>query len=146
VNKFSRQNSAEPAIDFLARHEMPVPEHRDYLRQTMLLLFRRPRDYIEGNDPRWPGPIGLTGGDRRRWTHEGRIPEKVFVRSAHLQAAFARRALAGSDPAVESLYRWCDLQGLDFIMFDTPRGDDCEVLQRECVDYIRRRLLTSFGS
>jgi len=139
----TRANPGESAADFFARHRLPLPDHRNYLRSAMILLFERPLDYLEGRDPRWPGPIGLTGGDRRRWTHEVRIPDKVYVRIAHLQAAFARTALVTSQPEVENLFRWCDLQGIEFVAFDTPRGDDFDTLQRECVAYIHRELLSS---
>lgn len=141
VNVFSRPDPAESTPAFLSRHGLPLPEHRDYLRQAMILLFDHPLDYLEGRDPHWPGPIDLTGGDRRRWTHEVRIPDKVFVRTPHLQAAFARTALVSSQPEVEKLFRWCELHGMDCVNFDTPRGDDFATLQRECVDYIRRKLL-----
>ena len=143
VNVFSRPDPTEAAPAFLARCGLPLPEHREYLRQAMILLFGHPLDYLEGRDPHWPGPIGLTNGDRRRWTHEVRIPDKVFVRTAHLQAAFARTALVSTQPEVEKLFRWCELHGMDIVNFDTPRGDDFETLQRECVDYIRRKLLSS---
>ena len=143
VNVFSRPDPNEPARTFQARHELPIPEHRDYLRQAMLLLFDRPLDYVEGGDPVWPGPIGVSGGDRRRWTHEVRIPERVHVRSAHLQAVFARTALVGCDAAVENLCRWCDQHGMEVVTFDMPRGDDFETLQRECIAYIRQKLLPS---
>ena len=99
-----------------------------------------PKDLLIADDA---GPIGLAGGDRRRWTHEVRIPDRVFVRTAQLQAVFARTALVGGDPAIENLFRWCELQGVDFLRFDTPRGNDFETLQRECALYIRRNLLSS---
>jgi hypothetical protein len=143
VNVFSRLDPTESALGFLARHELPLPEHRRYLRQVMLDLFGHPLDYLEGREPHRPGPIGLTGGDCRRVTHEVRIPDKVFVRIAHLQAAFARTALVTSQPEVENLFRWCSLHGMDFVTFDTPRGDDFEALQRECLAYMRRKLLSS---
>jgi hypothetical protein len=120
VNVFSRPNPTESGPAFLARYELPLPEHRSYMRQAMILLFGHPLDYLEGRDPHWPGPIGLTDGDRRRWTHEVRIPDKVFVKSAHLQAAFARTALVSSQQEVENLFRWCELHGMDFVSFDTP--------------------------
>ena len=81
----------ETPQQFLARHELPIPEHRRYLRLSMDTLFSHPRDYVEGTEPCRPGPIGLSGGDCRRWTHEVRIPDRIFFRGGHLQAAFAPR-------------------------------------------------------
>jgi len=140
LKKLIRRNPAESPQEFLSRHELPIPEHRRYLRQSMDTLFHRPEDYVEGSHPRWPGPIGLDGGDQRRWTHEVRIPDRVLVRSSHLQAAFAPRARVVANPAVEGLFQWCATEGVDHISFDTPRGDDFEALRRECLAYIRRKL------
>jgi hypothetical protein len=143
VKVFARPDPAESARAFLARHELPLPEHRDYLRQAMIDLFGHPVDYLEGRDPRRPGPIGLTGGDCRRVTHEVRIPERAFVTIGNLQAAFVRTALVGSQPDVEKLFRWCKLQGVDFVTSDTPRGDDFQALRDQCLAYIRGKLLSS---
>jgi hypothetical protein len=136
----ARPDPAEPPRDFLARHELPIPEHRRYLGLSMAVLFDKPGDYFEGTDPLWPGPIGLTGGDHRRWTHEVRIPDRVFVRGSHLQAVFATTAQVARDPAVRSLFQWCEGEGVDRVAFATPRGNDFEALRRECLDYIRQRL------
>lgn len=138
---FSRADPAEAPRAFLSRHELPLPEHRDYLRQTMILLFGHPLDYLDGREPRWPGPLGLTGGDQRRWTHEVRIPERAWVQTGQLQAVFVRTALAAGDADIKKLCRWCELEGTDLIEFDTPRGNDFEALQRECVAYMRQKLL-----
>ena len=140
VKKFDRTNPAVSPQEFLSHHELPIPDHRRYLRQSMDALFHKPEDYVEGLQPRWPGPIGLNGGDERRWTHEVRIPDRVPVRGSHLQAAFAPKARVAANPAVEDLFQWCATEGVDRISFDTPRGDDFEALRRECRDYIRRKL------
>ena len=140
VKKFTRRNPAESPQEFLSRHELPIPEHRRYLCRSMDALFHKPEDYVEGSHPQWPGPIGLDGGDQRRWTHEVRIPDRVPVRGSHLQAAFAPKARVAANPAVEDLFQWCATEGVDRISFDTPRGDDFEALRRECRDYIRRKL------
>ena len=137
---FARPDPAEPPRDFLARHELPIPEHRSYLGLSMAVLFDKPLDYFEGTDPFWPGPIGLTGGDHRRWTHEVRIPDRVFVRGSHLHAVFSPRARVAADPEVEGLFQWCATEGVDRILFDTPREDDFEALRQECLAYIRRKL------
>lgn len=125
---------------FLSRHDMPIPEHRRYLTLCMDLLFRQPEDYVDGTDPSYPGPVGLTGGDYRRWTHEVRIPDRVLLRSRHLQAAFAPTPLVADSIVVKSLFKWCDEQGVDSISFDAPRGGEFAALQRKCRDYIREKL------
>lgn len=135
-----RPDPAEPVRQFLARHELPVPEHRRYLGLSMDVLFGKPEDYVEGTMPRWPGPIGLTGGDQRQWTHEVRLPDRVFVRGSHLQAVFAPRARVAADERIGKLFAWCLLEGVDRIEFDTPKGNDFEALRRECLAYIRRTL------
>jgi hypothetical protein len=137
---YSRLDAAEPPQAFLSRHELPIPEHRRYLGLSMEVLFHKPVDYVEGQEPRLPGPIGLTGGDRRRWTHEVRISDQVLVRGSHLQAVFAPRARVAADPEVEELFRWCAREGVDHISFDTPRRNDFEALRRECLAYTRRKL------
>ena len=137
---FTRLDAAEPPRAFLSRHELPIPEHRRYLGLSMEVLFDKPEDYVEGLEPRLPGPIGLTGGDRRRWTHEVRISDQVLVRGSHLQAVFAPRARVAADPEVEELFRWCAREGVDHISFDTPRRNDFEALRRECLAYTRRKL------
>ena len=140
LGRFTRPDPAELPGTFLARHELPIPEHRRYLSLSMDVLFDKPGDYFEGTDPLWPGPIGLTGGDHRRWTHELRIPDRVFVRGSHLQAVFSPRARVAADPGVEGLFPWCAMEGVDRILFDTPRENDFEALRQECLAYIRRKL------
>ena len=135
-----RPDPAEPLRAFLSRHELPIPEHRRYLGLSMEVLFDKPKDYVEGLEPRRPGPIGLTGGDHRRWTHEVRIPDRVFVRGGHLQAVFAPTAQVARYPPVRSLFEWCEGEGVDSIAFAAPRRNDFEALRRECLAYIRQRL------
>ena len=121
----------------MARHEMPIPEHRRYLRLSMGPLFDKAEDYVEGSHPHRPGPIGLAGGDHRRWTHEVRIPDRVLVRSRHLQAAFAPTR-AARDPEIMRFLRWCAERGVDHFAFDAPRGGEFETLQKRCLAYIRK--------
>ena len=78
-HKMVRPDPAEPVQAFLARHELPIPGHRRYLGHVMTALFEKPSDYVSGQDPRQPSPLGFTGGDERRWTHEVRIPRLVHV-------------------------------------------------------------------
>jgi hypothetical protein len=132
-----RHDPAEPPRESLSRHEMPIPEHRRYLALSMEILFHDPKDYIDGAEPRWPGPIGLTGGDQRRWTHEVRIRDPVFVRGSNLQAVFAARARVAAEPEIERLFQWREGESVDRIQFDTSAGSDFDALQRRCLDYIR---------
>lgn len=140
VNVFTRPNPAESAVEFLARHELPLPEHRDYLRKSLEQLFAHPLDYLNGNDPRHPGPIGLTGGDRRRWTHEVRLPDQVYVKTGWLQALFIPVSRVADAP-IQKMLRWCEHQGIDIESFHGSRENDFETLLRACVDYIHRKLL-----
>jgi len=140
LKKLVRRNLAESPQEFLSRHEPPIPEHRRYLCRSMDALFLKPEDYIEGSPPRRPGPIGLDDGDQRRWTHEVRIPDRVPVRGSHLQAVFAPKARVAANPAVEDLFQWCAIEGVDHISFVAPGPDDFEGLRRECLAYIRRKL------
>jgi hypothetical protein len=137
---FTRLDAAEPPRAFLSRHELSIPEHRRYLGLSMEVLFDKPEDYIEGLEPRLPGPIGLTGGDHRRWTHEVRIPARVPVRDSHLQAVFAPRSRVAADREVEDLFQWCVGNGTDRVLFDTPHENDFEALRQECLEYIRGKL------
>ena len=140
VDYFTWPDPAEPVREFLSRHELPVPDHRQYLGISLATLFDKPADYIEGSEPRWPGPISLMGGDRRRWTHEVRIPREVWIRTGHLQAVFAPISRATADPEINRLFEWCKSEGVDRISFKTARGDDFEALRRECVKYIYSKL------
>jgi hypothetical protein len=140
IKRYALPVPAEPPTQFMSRYELPIPEHRRYLGLCMDILFNKPEDYVEGLDPRWPGPIGLTPGDHRRFTHEVRIPDRVLIRGSHLQAVFAPRARVTSDPEIESLFQWCDGEGVDNFFFDTPRRNDFEELRRICLAYIRRKL------
>ena len=140
LHHMTRPNPSESVNAFLARHEMPIPEHREYLGLVMTTLFDDPKAYLEGMSPSHPNPIGLTGGDYRQWTHEVRIPEKVYIQgSAHLKAVFAPRSRV-ADPSVEALLTWCQLEKIDFILFDTPKSDDFQGLQQTCLSYTRRAL------
>jgi len=140
VDVFTRPDPAEPVRAFLSRHELPIPDHRQYLRISLGTLFEKPIDYIEVSEPRWPGPIGLMRGDRRRWTHEVRIPREVWIRTGDLQAVFAPISRATADPEINRLFEWCKSEGVDRISFNTARADDFEALRRECVKYVYSKL------
>jgi hypothetical protein len=140
LHVFTRADPAEAPAAFLARHELPLPDHRQYLEASLSLLFSTPLDYLHGNDPAWPGPIGLAGGDRRRWTHEVRLPDQTFLRTGYLQAVFVPISRV-ADPHIEGMLRWCEHSGVDYVSFNASRENDFETLKRECVDYITRTIL-----
>ncbi len=130
---------ASPA-EFLRQHEFPVPGHRGYLGLSMDNLFVQPESYIEGGAPSALGCLGLSGGDERMWTHEVRLPKRVALRGRHLQAVFAHRALPASNPHIEQLFQWCADESVDRVTFSGPDDGDFEVLKRECISYLRRKL------
>jgi hypothetical protein len=140
ISVFQRPDMSEPPRDFFMRHEFPISEHRSYLQSCLAALFSTPLDYFHGNPPQHPGPIGLTGGDCRRWSHEVRIPNEVVVRSPHLQAVFIPRRL-GLVPEIKHLVRWCESEGFDAIVYDADRENDFAKLKRACVEYLRDQLL-----
>ena len=127
-------------IEFLGRHEFPLPDHREYLQLTMENLFSKPEDYIEGTAPRHAGCLGLAGGDARMWTHEVRVPDRVPLRGRHLRAVFAHRALVVSNQHIQDLFLWCANESVDRIAFDGPGDGDFEMLQSECLSYLKRKL------
>ena len=131
----------ETAREFFERHELPVPEHREYLRESLQCLFAHPEDYLD-SDPEsiHSGPIGLAGGDRRRWTHEVRIPGRITLRSPYLRAVFASRNRVRVVTEMEELFNWCLEHGVDRRMFDAPEGDEFAGLRRECLEYLRETI------
>lgn len=136
----TRPDPSEPLQDFRSRHDLPLPEHRQYLEAAMHLLFERPEHYVDGIDPVVSGPIGLTGGDCRRWTHEVRLPGRVHIRTRHLQAVWASKRLAGTNRSVENLFTWCRTERVDCAWFEHPSGYEFERLRELCLDYIRSRV------
>lgn len=140
VSHFGRADATEPAREFLSRHTLPVPDHRRYLAKSLAFLFGQAEDYLDGVEPVRAGPIGLTGGDLRRWTHEVRIPSRIHLRSGDLQAVFVPRSRAANDAGIESLLKWCLREDVDTVVFDTPMGGDFEELRRQNLGYIRKKL------
>ncbi|MBL8217304.1 MAG: hypothetical protein JNK87_41675 [Bryobacterales bacterium] len=140
VSKVQRADPDEDVCAFLARHELPVPEHRAYLRGSIQFLFGSAADYVHGRAPALAGLIGLTGTDPRCWTHDVRIPESVPVRSVpYLEAVFVPRARA-VNPEIASLLEWCIREAKEVRTFDAPTGDDFRTLQQECIRYIEEKL------
>lgn len=51
IDHLDRPSGAEDHAAFLARHELPVPAHREYLCLTLQIAFAAPADYVDGRDP-----------------------------------------------------------------------------------------------
>jgi hypothetical protein len=138
--KLVRPDPNEPVTRFLARHEIPPVGHRRYLSHSLTVLFRDPGDYLDGIDPAYPSPIGLTGGDARAWTHEVRLPDQVrLLGNPHLQALFYKAELV-NDPDVEAVLSWCQKEGIDCIALPPADEGDFQVLQRSCREYLMKKL------
>ena len=135
-----RPDPAESPRSYLQRHTLPLPGHRHYLGQCLSTLFAAPEDYLKGG-PIHSGPLGLTGGDARRWTHEVRIPECVQLRGPHLQAVFVPVSSAGPNSAITPLLSWCLAEQVDVVAYQTDDFDNFESLNRTCRDY----LLTNYN-
>jgi hypothetical protein len=136
---FKRTDPFEAAQTFLARHDLPIPDHRVYLQRSLRLLFRSPEDYLNRIDPLSAGPLGLSGGDSRRWTHEVRIPDSVSV-ATHLQAAFASHSVIAADRNIQSLFEWCEREGIDAERFHAREGLEFVDLESRSIDYLRKRI------
>lgn len=140
VHRLGWPDADEPVSTYLARHELPAVDHRQYLSHTLTALFPSPKDYREGTDPLHPSPLGLTGGDARAWTHEVRLPGRVMLwGNLHLQALFLKATVA-NDPNVEAMLTWCQRDGIDVIYLPAERDGDFTVLQRRCRQYLREKL------
>jgi len=139
LNYFQRPDMVEEPADFLRRHEVPPAGHREYLRQCLSSLYADPFDYIHGPGPAHPGPIGLSGGDRRRWTHEVRLPGEVALRNCHLQVVFVPRAIALNKP-VKAFLKWCHSEGIQVEIYDSGRDNDFDKLLQACSAYLAKLL------
>lgn len=100
-----RADPAEPPRDFLRRHELPVPEFRGYLEQTLTCLFASPWDYVDGVEPDAAGPLGLSGGDARRYTFEVRVRDDLPL-DERLLAVFMPVEIAAEESVTAALERW----------------------------------------
>ncbi|MCK5798429.1 MAG: hypothetical protein KAI47_14660 [Deltaproteobacteria bacterium] len=68
--------------------------------------------------------VGLTDGDRRRWTHEVRIQDRLSILGSehHIEAVFVVRS-RGYDPEIERYLTWCEETGVSYRVVDEPGGD-----------------------
>ncbi len=106
VFKYLRPSDAErEQIDFVRRHELPVPGYRELLEQYLIAFFADPADYVRGIDPQPVWPITVEGGDARRWTFEVRFRERLSV-NHQLLAAFVPRKIRGEPQAMAQIAHW----------------------------------------
>jgi hypothetical protein len=77
IHKFGSHMSAEDQVAFLRRHQMPVPEYREYFWRYLVFLFKSARHYVDGTGPDLSGPVRLESGDTRRWTFEVRFASEL---------------------------------------------------------------------
>lgn len=131
----------EAPRDFLAHHALPLPGHRDLLADTLTWSFRDPEHYIDLSSEPIGTPVGLSEGDRRRWTHEVRIQDSLPIQGPehHLEAVFIVRS-RGNDPEIERYLTWCEETGVSYRVVDEPGVDRHEALKRACVDYLENHL------
>lgn len=133
---------SESPREFFARHELPIPEHRQYLSAAMARLYPQPEGYLDPpTDGLQMNPLGLSGGDsKRRGIHEVRIPDRVLLRSPELLAVFAPKSRVGAFPHARKLFRWCLGNGVDRVYFDEIGGEDFAGLRSVCLNYLRKRI------
>lgn len=127
---------------FLARHELPVPDYREYLEIVLHRLFLDPWHYVDGVAPVREGPVRLVcrDADCRRWTFEVRVEREVPIQ-AHLQAVFCSRSTVGNYGSVQKMLHWCDAHRVDIVVYPTPRTAAAaghEELKLQSIQYIRK--------
>jgi len=135
--------SSEKPLDFLRRHEMPIPQYRKFHLLVLDLLFHDPWHYVGGVDPVRQGPVRLAVGDSdpRRWTFEIRLRNELPFRP-HLQAVFNSTFAAKSNSVVKT-HSWCRANGVDIIQYPDLHGSrkgSFMEMQRRCEAYIRSHL------
>jgi len=137
VRRFTLPDPREPHRAFLDRHRLPLWEHRRYLERKLLDFFEDAGDYITvapDEETSIIDPVvGLTGGDRRRWTHEVRVNDRLPV-ELRLLAVFVSRgaALAHSSGA---LREW-RARGVEIVWYQEEEGGDFAAMWRECIDFL----------
>ena len=122
-------------IDFVRRHELPVPGYRQLLQQYLSAFFADPIDYIQGTDPEPVWPISIAGGDARRWTFEVHFRERLSV-NHQLAAVFVPKKIAGKSPrTMAQIGRWRSM-GVDVRAYDSTVGFDLEQLETLTARYL----------
>lgn len=127
--------------DFHARHELPIPEHRELLALFLDLCFSSPSEYVNFTTGAHPvaSPYGITGGDFRQFTHEVRIPDQVAIRSDHLEAAFVAGRVT-QHPEIEDLAHWCLTNNVEYRAISHPGKADFNRLRQEAINYINQKI------
>ncbi len=133
------------ARSFFEHHQLPIPEHREILQETLTQVFDDPMHYLDGIDPP-VSPFGLLGGDARRWTHEVQIVDHMDVKGHDhdLEAVFIHNQRIGDERAVEYL-TWCEDNGVPVEYVRVPSGASgglqaFNALRNAARDYIRNML------
>ena len=125
---------------FLSRHLLPVPGHEELLETSLVYLFKDPKDYIFGKDPLHSGPVVLSGGDRRRWTHEVRIASPIPVYDAlQVEAVFLMKDRL-TVPEIENFLTYCKTHGILRIRFDAPFDQAFDKMKQLCINYIEDKI------
>ncbi len=139
INHFKLPIGIAPK-DFLNRHLLPVPGHEELLETSLVYLFKDPKDYIFGEDPLHSGPVTLTGGDRRRWTHEVRIASPIPVyEPTGIEAVFLMKDRL-TDPEIENFLTYCKTHGILRIRFDAPFDQAFDTMKKLCISYIEDKI------
>ncbi|MBI5369424.1 MAG: hypothetical protein HZA54_20490 [Planctomycetes bacterium] len=134
--------------EFLERHELPVPEYREFLASTLATLFDSPWNYLDGIPPDPLGPLDLTDGDARRWTFEVRFRTQLAL-DLHLSAVLVpvnfataqAKVLAsdGTDKVARQIVGWAKAGCLEtYVEGDGSGGTDAMLLKG--VEVISARL------
>ncbi len=141
LKHFTREDPTETPSSFLARHMLPIPEHRTLLKISLERLFDSPDDYLTTAGRPKTNPFGLRedNDDPRGWTHEVRIPHRVIVKGSNhrLEAVFFVRRLR-TDPRIKAYLSWCHAEKVPYYAIDTPRHGAFDALRRRCIAYIHQ--------
>lgn len=131
----------EDPLAFLRRHDLPLPEYREYHMLVLDLLFDDPWHYVDGVAPARDGPMQFVvkpTTDARRWTFEIRLQDRLPVKP-HLQAIFVPNTVLGM-PSGTKMCSWCRAGGVDIIDYHAERAANkanFRELQRRSESYIR---------
>lgn len=135
--RMTRFSSNQQAVhDFIAEHELPVPEYRSLLENLLASSFNDPLEYLHPEmAPLFkPLPWMEHENDARGCTAEVRVAERIDVPHAELEAVFLPRSMAET---VENLLEDFDSLGVKLCFVDADRQGDFRKIQRECFRYIK---------
>ena len=139
LEKITINSSDKAPVSFLKNHLLPPVDHRKLLCESLVYLFATPSDYIYGDDPVKKGPVPLSGGDRRRWTHEVRIEKDISI-AKYLEAVFVpiNRTI---EKNLEDFLTECKYnKKIPVKKFVAPTHGKFEALKMECIDYLEDML------